>query len=479
MAVLGNMDAGKSTLIGVLTQGVLDNGQGKTRLATFRHVHEVRSGRTSSISCQLLGFDGGGGDHDEEDQEEDSARVARCEQPFNWYWQRDRLHQRSHEEVVLASSKLVALIDLAGHHKYQRTTLFALTSRRPHLVLLVLPATHGLKGTAVDHCQFALTLGLPMAVVVTKTDRCPPDEAVTQLGCWLSRRGVAARLVTVTSLPDARRAARSIGSDPPSVIPVFPASCVSGAGVATLTAFLGTLRSGEGGSPQRHAEVWIDQVHYEVPRVAGCVLGGLVYAGAVAERQCLHLGPQQDGSFVAVAVQSIQRNRVQQAAVESGQYASFAVSLTGTDDSDEDSIDRLKVIPQSPQDDTGTGNNGTVANGPPASDNCVRRGMVLLASPPAMTDSEYAWRTPSTDAASPGAVVWGVVVTAVRMLDERHGTGGSSTSVTSLHRQQGGWIVHCGNVYQKSVMLRPACLPPHCPVASQVRLSVAIDNRYH
>lgn len=57
MAVLGNSDVGKSTLLGVLTRGELDNGRGCARLNVFRHRHEVCSGKTSSISLQLMGFD--------------------------------------------------------------------------------------------------------------------------------------------------------------------------------------------------------------------------------------------------------------------------------------------------------------------------------------------------------------------------------------------------------------------------------------
>lgn len=56
VAVLGGADAGKSTLLGVLTQGELDNGKGTARLNMFRHLHEVQSGRTSSISHEILGF---------------------------------------------------------------------------------------------------------------------------------------------------------------------------------------------------------------------------------------------------------------------------------------------------------------------------------------------------------------------------------------------------------------------------------------
>ena len=51
------MEVGKSTLLGVLTHGETDNGRGRARLDLFRHLHEMKSGRTSSISQEILGFD--------------------------------------------------------------------------------------------------------------------------------------------------------------------------------------------------------------------------------------------------------------------------------------------------------------------------------------------------------------------------------------------------------------------------------------
>jgi len=44
VAVVGNVDAGKSTLLGVLTHGELDNGRGLARQRLFRHKHEMESG---------------------------------------------------------------------------------------------------------------------------------------------------------------------------------------------------------------------------------------------------------------------------------------------------------------------------------------------------------------------------------------------------------------------------------------------------
>lgn len=54
---MGNVDAGKSTLLGVLTHGELDNGRGHARQRLFRHKHEAETGRTSSVGNDILGFD--------------------------------------------------------------------------------------------------------------------------------------------------------------------------------------------------------------------------------------------------------------------------------------------------------------------------------------------------------------------------------------------------------------------------------------
>jgi len=59
-AVVGNVDAGKSTLLGVLTKDVLDDGRGKARLNLFRHKHEIDTGRTSSVGTEIMGFDSKG-----------------------------------------------------------------------------------------------------------------------------------------------------------------------------------------------------------------------------------------------------------------------------------------------------------------------------------------------------------------------------------------------------------------------------------
>ena len=56
VAVIGNVDSGKSTLVGCLTKNIKDDGRGYARKFVFYYQHESETGRTSSIAEEILGF---------------------------------------------------------------------------------------------------------------------------------------------------------------------------------------------------------------------------------------------------------------------------------------------------------------------------------------------------------------------------------------------------------------------------------------
>ena len=62
VAVIGNVDSGKSTLTAVLAcpPGVTDDGRGTLREKVFNFTHEKSNGRTSSIAHEIVGFDHNG-----------------------------------------------------------------------------------------------------------------------------------------------------------------------------------------------------------------------------------------------------------------------------------------------------------------------------------------------------------------------------------------------------------------------------------
>lgn len=175
---MGNVDAGKSTLLGVLTHGELDNGRGFARQKLFRHKHEMESGRTSSVGNDILGFD-------------QEGQVSFCHllmsimagvklgkishikiQGFDsfvgpffslCYSTVFLIHTPicqikifvlllfvqvvnkpdSHgggldwTKICEKSSKVITFIDLAGHEKYLKTTVFGMTGHLPDFCMLM------------------------------------------------------------------------------------------------------------------------------------------------------------------------------------------------------------------------------------------------------------------------------------------------------------------------------------------------------
>ena len=52
----GPTTCGKSTLLGTLSTGTLDNGHGTNRSFLLKHRHELASGVTSSVAQELIGY---------------------------------------------------------------------------------------------------------------------------------------------------------------------------------------------------------------------------------------------------------------------------------------------------------------------------------------------------------------------------------------------------------------------------------------
>jgi GTPase len=157
VAVVGNVDAGKSTTLGVLTRGTLDDGRGKARVALFRHPHEIESGRTSSVGGEILGFSTTG--QPIFPSTEGEASGAKREK-LSW------------EAICKRASKVVSFIDLAGHERYFKTTLYGLSGCAPDYVMLMVGGNAGLIGMSKEHLGVALALNVPIAVCVTKVSFC-------------------------------------------------------------------------------------------------------------------------------------------------------------------------------------------------------------------------------------------------------------------------------------------------------------------
>ena len=127
VAVCGPVDAGKSSLIGVLTSGQLDDGRGDARLKILRHPHEQDSGRTSNISMNPIKY---------------ILKDSKQLEIYNTKAKKNTEIKKLKEISLLndgnLKEKVISFMDLAGHEKYLKTTVFGVTGMFLIEVLLLL-----------------------------------------------------------------------------------------------------------------------------------------------------------------------------------------------------------------------------------------------------------------------------------------------------------------------------------------------------
>lgn len=219
------VDAGKSSTLGVLTRGGLDDGRGKARVNLFRHKHEIESGRTSSVGMEIMGFD------------------AKGKIVMNYDPKRTEPGRKmSWEEICERSAKVLTFIDLAGHERYLKTTVGGLTGCLPDFVMLMVGANAGLIGMSKEHLGVALALAVPVLVCITKVDMTPPhilEATLKQLTKILRSPGCRKTPIFVSSPDQAIDAALRLGHE--RICPVFQISNVTGQNLDLLRSFLNVL----------------------------------------------------------------------------------------------------------------------------------------------------------------------------------------------------------------------------------------------
>ncbi|XP_071393739.1 GTP-binding protein 1-like isoform X2 [Centroberyx affinis] len=303
VAVVGNVDAGKSTLLGVLTHGELDNGRGFAGRSSSDTKHEMESGRTSSVGNDILGFDQEGQVVNKPDSHGGS---------LDW------------TKICEKSSKVITFIDLAGHEKYLKTTVFGMTGHLPDFCMLMVGSNAGIVGMTKEHLGLALALNVPVFVVVTKIDMCPANilqETLKLLQRLLKSPGCRKIPVLVQNKDDVIVTASNFSSE--RMCPIFQISNVTGENMELLKMFLNLLSSRTSYSDDEPAEFQIDDT-YSVPGV-GTVVSGTTLRGLIRLNDTLMLGPDPLGSFIPIAVKSIHRKRMPVREVRGGQTASFAL----------------------------------------------------------------------------------------------------------------------------------------------------------
>ncbi|KAI1130686.1 GTP-binding protein [Nemania abortiva] len=260
VSLIGPTTSGKTTLLGTLANGTLDDGRGRSRSYLLRHRHEVASGRTSSIAQELIGYEG------------QNIFNYTCMDIKAW----PDIHDRAQD------GRLVFLLDTAGHPRYQRTTLRALVGWAPHWTLLCIAAseentiptsTHSMTGAdgvlgisiaemdlAMAHLDLCLKLEIPLAILITKIEKAQRAVLKEKLNYILTKVKATGRIPKLLTGSGPLKAEFSEvpeqdqvkvqtevidviahAGTPLAVVPIVLTSAITGTGIGLTHALLGSL----------------------------------------------------------------------------------------------------------------------------------------------------------------------------------------------------------------------------------------------
>jgi GTPase len=252
VAIIGHVDAGKSSTVGVLTNpGLLDDGRGKARSYVFRHPHEHETGRTSDISYQYL-------------KEEETK-------------------------------KIFTFIDLAGHEQHLRTTISGLSSGYPDMALVCI--SDSVTKMTYEHMTLAMSLNIPLIIAFTKVDFIPADKTAELI--VLIKKKLAKRKKALFHVRKPEDLANINPAANKAIVPFVMLSNKTGEGVDILRDILRLY-------PKKEKET-IDG--FAVEHIYNITGFGTVVSGltgqAVHKGDLLYLGPFRKGDFIEVKVKTL------------------------------------------------------------------------------------------------------------------------------------------------------------------------------
>ena len=314
IVVCGPVDAGKSSLVGVLTTGELDDGRGKARKNVFHHNHELESGRTSSISQNVIKY------------QVNNNKIQLINTKYNRKYE-PRDIDINHSDIN--NDKVVNLIDLAGHEKYLKTTVHGITGMFPDRGIVVIGANTGITKLTREHIGLLLCVRIPFMVIITKIDMAPEQiylDLQNTLKKLLQRNAPDKTLHFINNQNDYNSNDNHSNHnhsndyhsdeltdnyinviDNPDIVPVISVSNKNGYNINNLHKIIYKIppRNKFANQSSKGTIVYLDG-NFTVPGI-GLVVSGVIKDGNIKVKQKMFMGPF-NGEFVPVMIRSIHNN---------------------------------------------------------------------------------------------------------------------------------------------------------------------------
>jgi len=281
IGILGNVDSGKSTIISVLKEKLLDNGRGLARRKILKHKHEQESGRTSSIT--------------------------------------------HHYYIDESKNKILSFIDLAGHEKYYKTTIFGVNGCSLDYIVLMIGSNMGVTKMTIEHLTLILVLKIPFIIVFSKIDICPPNiykQTFTTLTKMLKKYKIYQELQEIKTLDSSKQNYNFTDS---KVIPYFNVSNVKGNNIDLLRDFLLNIKNVYNWQELKlqKQKCIVEDIFFV--KGVGIVITGTVISGIINKGDKIMIGPF-NGIFHEIQIKSIHDNfRKLINSIESGKSGCFNI----------------------------------------------------------------------------------------------------------------------------------------------------------
>ena len=315
IGVLGEEGTGKSTLIGVLINGLLDNGKGSARTRVFRHKHEILSGKSSSFSHQILGFDENG-------------------ELTNY----DDLLRPSLSEIVSKSTKIINFYDMAGSAKtFNRTTLSTLSNEYLDYLIFVISAKDPITKKTEDLLRFVFNIDLPIITIINKIDLISEEELKIVIKKYKDTiKGLNLGKIPLVLKNDKDVALFSSNMDEKDILLIFKVSTLTWEGGLNLFKnFLSLLPQVNNriSNKEKKKELELEKMEFDIHEIiykeTNSILIGIVSSGKLHINSKCFLGPDSSGNFKIVEVCDIHCKKVDVSYSYKGQYCSVCIKSIG------------------------------------------------------------------------------------------------------------------------------------------------------
>lgn len=331
IGIVGNVDVGKTSLISVLTNNILDNGRGIARNLVMKHPHEKVSGRTSSITLNFMRtfFNSLDELNDIENKQIFSYnKDGNIKHIIN---KNKEVENKSiaHNLIEYKNEKVINLIDLAGHEKYLKTTIRGINGCMVDYICILISSNNGVQRMTKEHLGVALALNIPIFIVITKVDLAPKNillNSINSIKKILKKRNM--KTINMTDVNDIKIMKEFYNSgNYKTIIPLFKLSSVTGKGMPLFKQFLFNIE------PYKNfEELEIENPHFIIESTykivgVGIVVSGTMKSGIIKKNDVLKLGPYK-GNFMNIIIKSIHNNFKEEVPLlKAGEGGCFSIKL--------------------------------------------------------------------------------------------------------------------------------------------------------